>query len=80
MGRSFDLARTIFHDPGLLTVADLEHSEVEDRWFSVGSASNGVLISIIYLWPETGPAVTQIRLISARKAPQTEIRYYKEGS
>ena len=78
-GIAFELARTIFHDPELLTVADLEHSEVEDRWFSVGRASNGALISVVYLWSDTSPAVTQIRLISARKATQAEIRYYQEG-
>jgi uncharacterized DUF497 family protein len=33
------LASTVFHDPRLLTVADLEHSDTEDRWFSVGCAS-----------------------------------------
>jgi uncharacterized protein len=79
-GISFELARTIFHDPELLTVADLEHSEVEDRWFSVGRASNGALISVVYLWSETSLLVTQIRLISGRKATQAEIRYYQEGS
>lgn len=78
--RSFELARTIFHDPGLPTVADLEHSEVEDRWFSVGRASSGALISVVYLWSETSPEVTQIRLISGRKATQAEIRYYQKGS
>jgi uncharacterized DUF497 family protein len=31
-GVSFDLARTVFNDPLLLTVADLEHSETEERW------------------------------------------------
>ena len=79
-GVSFELARTIFHDPRLLTIADLEHSEVEDRWFSVGCASNGALISVVYLWSETSPVVIQIRLISARTATQREIRYYQEGS
>lgn len=32
-GISFDLARTVFNDPRLLSVADLEHSEAEERWF-----------------------------------------------
>jgi hypothetical protein len=35
-GVSLDLARTVFNDPLLLTVADLEHSETEERWFSIG--------------------------------------------
>lgn len=79
-GVSFDLARTVFHDPRILTVADLEHSEAEDRWFSVGCAGNGALISVVYLWSEASSAVTLIRLISARKATPAEIRYYQEGS
>jgi hypothetical protein len=36
-GVTFELASTIFFDPNLLTVADVEHSETEERWFSVGS-------------------------------------------
>ena len=39
-GVPFELARTVFNDPRLLTVADLEHSDIEDRWFSTGCASN----------------------------------------
>jgi uncharacterized protein len=78
-GVSFELAGTIFHDPGILTIADLEHGEAEQRWFSVGVASNGALISAVYLWSETSSAVVQIRLISARKATQAEIRYYQES-
>jgi uncharacterized DUF497 family protein len=39
----------------------LEHGEAEERWFSVGCASNGALLSIVYLRLESGPAVTKIR-------------------
>jgi len=76
-GISFELACTVFHDPRLLTVADLEHSESEERWFSVGSASSGTILSVFYLWSE-GDAVTTIRLYSARKATQSEIHRYQE--
>ena len=76
---SFDLASTVFNDPRLLTVADLEHSEFEERWFSIGWASNGAMLSIAYLWSESDPATTKIRLISAREATQTEIRHYQES-
>ena len=78
-GVSFELASTAFNDPRLLTVADLEHSEIEDRWFSIGWASNGAMLSVVYLWSESDPATTKIRLISAREATKTEIRHY-EGS
>ena len=46
-GVPFELARTIFHDKNLLSVADVEHSEAEERWFSVGCASSGALISLV---------------------------------
>ena len=77
-GVTFDLASTVFHDPRLVTVADLEHSETEERWFSVGCASNGMLFSVVYLWSDAAPAMTNIRLISARKSTLAESRRYQE--
>jgi uncharacterized DUF497 family protein len=76
---TFELASTVFHDPRLLTVADLEHSDTEERWFSVGCASNGAVLSVVYLWSDADPAATNIRLISARKATRAESRQYQEG-
>ena len=67
------------HDPRLLTVADLRHSDTEERWFSIGCASNGLVLSVVYLWSDADPAATNIRLISARKATQAESRQYQEG-
>jgi uncharacterized DUF497 family protein len=79
-GISFELATTVFSDSALLTVADIEHSKNEERWFSIGVASNGALIAVAYLWEERSPEMVRIRLISARRATNTEIRYYQEGS
>ncbi len=78
-GVSFELASTVFNDPRLLTIADLEHSEAEERWFSVGCASNGAMLSIAYLWSESDPGTTKIRLIMARQATRNEIRHYEES-
>jgi uncharacterized DUF497 family protein len=78
-GISFELASSIFADPGLLTVADMEHSAVEDRWFSIGLASDGKLLSIAYTWSESEPPMTKIRLISARRATSAEISHYEEN-
>jgi uncharacterized DUF497 family protein len=61
------------------SIADLEHSETEDRWFSIGCAGNGMMLSVAYTWSEADPATTEIRLISARKATHTEIRQYQES-
>ena len=76
---TLELATSVFHDPRLLTVADSEHSETEERWFSIGIARNGVVLSVVYLWSEGDPAVIKIRLISARKATQAERKQYEEG-
>lgn len=78
-GVTFELAFSVFYDPRLLTVADLEHGETEERWFSIGIARNGALLSVFYLWSEADPAVIKIRLISARKATQAERWKYEEG-
>jgi uncharacterized DUF497 family protein len=78
-GVSFELASSVFNDPRLLTVADLEHSETEERWFSIGCASNGAMLTVVYLWSEADPETTKIRLISARASTRTEIRQYQEA-
>ena len=73
---SFELARTVFNDPRLLTVADLEHSENDERWFSVGCATG----ARFFRWSTSGTMPinrNEIRLISARHATQTEIQHYR---
>ena len=78
-GVSFELASSVFADARLLSVADLEHSEAEERWLSVGCAVNGAILSVVYVWHEIDPALTKIRLISARRATESEIRFYEEN-
>ena len=78
-GISFELAATVFHDPRLVTVADLAHSETEERWVSIGAAANGSILCIMYLWSVSDPLVTKIRLISARKATSAEAKQDEEG-
>jgi uncharacterized protein len=75
-GVTFETASTVFRDPQLLTTADLSHSENEERWFSIGWASNGSILSIAYSLSDFDPETTKIRLISARRATQSEIRQY----
>ena len=78
-GVTFELATTVFFDPRLLTVADVERSKTEERWFSVGLAKNGILVAVVYLWSDSDPAATTIRLISARRATHGESGHYQEG-
>ena len=76
---SFELASSVFGDPRIVTLADTTHSESEERWFSIGLANNGVPMSVAYLWTDVGAGLTKIRLITARRATATEIRYYTES-
>jgi uncharacterized protein len=78
-GITFELASTIFFDPNVLTVADVDHSETEDRWSSVGIAANGVLLAVVHLWSDGDPAVIKVRLISGRRATQSECGQYQEA-
>jgi uncharacterized DUF497 family protein len=81
-GKAWGFLRACLHGPSrsaLFTSADLEHGETEERWFSIGFASNGAILSIVYLWSESDPVTTKIRLISAREATKMEIRRYKES-
>ena len=76
---TFELARTVFDDPRILTLADVEHSDEEERWLSIGLAGNHWVLVVVHLWKDAGRDSTKIRIISARKATQAEIRYYQEG-
>jgi len=77
---SFELASSVFHDPRILTVVDTTHSELKERWFSIGLVGTGAMVSVSYLCTECEPGLTKIRLISARRATVTEIRYYTEAN
>lgn len=43
---SFERAATIFRDPNLLSIPDEGHSEIEERWLTMGLDENGVLLVI----------------------------------
>lgn len=76
---SFELASSIFRDPRILTLADLAHSVLEERWFSVGLASTGAMISVAYVLADNGIGLIKIRIISARHSTANEIQQYLEN-
>ncbi|MDQ6912527.1 MAG: BrnT family toxin [Verrucomicrobiota bacterium] len=71
---SFDDASTIFADALSLTIRDPDHSQVENRFVTVGRAHRGELLVVVHT--ERGD---NIRLISARPASRRERRTYEEG-
>ncbi len=78
-GVSFAEARTLFGDVLLYTVPDEWHSDVEDRYVSIGLSNRGrVLIAVHTEEMQPGNTVI-IRIISCRKATRLEQRTYEEG-
>jgi uncharacterized DUF497 family protein len=71
-GVSFDEASTVFGDPLAATAEDSAHSEVENRFVTIGQSSSGRLLVVIHT--ERGE---RIRLISARTATHRERRQYE---
>lgn len=58
-GITFEVAATVFSDPNLLTVADVEHSEGEESWFSIGISVTGSLLAVAYLWSDFDPGAVR---------------------
>lgn len=69
---SFETAMRVFKDKNRLEIYDALHSEIEDRYMTIGVINNVVyLVTVIYT--ERGEV---IRLISARKATLEERKKY----
>ncbi len=75
---SFQLASTLFRDPLAITIFDESHSEVEERWATLGQAENGQSLVVVHTFLQTGPNDAAIRIISARHATAREVRDYQK--
>ena len=75
---SFEEASTIFIDPFLITFVDDFHSDKEERFISIGiSERNRVLLAVHTEREEKSEAIV-IRIISCRKATQSERKRYEK--
>lgn len=72
-GIDFEEASTVFGDLLSITIPDMEHSEDEQRWITLGRSSTGNLLVVVHT--ESGDS---IRLISARSAMGRERKQYEE--
>ena len=75
---SFNRATSVFRDPYMISIFDDEHSESEDRWITLGTDENGILLVISHTFQKSSSAKFNIRIISARKATKIEISQYEE--
>ena len=71
---TFEVARTVFYDDFAVQFFDEEHSYAEDRFLLLGMSSDARLLLVCHCEREDGDVV---RIISARKATETEAQYYR---
>ena len=76
---SFELAMTVFLDALAVTLFDDEHGEDEDRWVTIGRASNSETLVVVHTFKPTSADRTLVRLISARPPTRRELQAYEEG-
>lgn len=76
-GVTFAQAATVLTDALALTVFDAEHSEFEERWFTLGMSSEGELLAVSHTYTAIGPVGTRVRIVSAREATRNERRQYE---
>ena len=77
-GVTFERAATVFLDLLALTVFDVEHSQHEERWFTLGLDANGALLAVAHSFEATTPERIRVRLISARSATRREQQFYED--
>lgn len=77
-GVSFERAARIFLDPFAISIFDEHHSESEDRWITIGSETNEVLLVVIHTFRDVDINSAIVRIISARKADREEAQQYHD--
>jgi len=77
-GVSFERAARIFLDPFAVSIFDEKHSDDEDRWITIGSEANEVLLVVMHTFRDIDANTAIIRIISARKADREEAHQYHE--
>lgn len=76
-GVAFRRAASIFRDPDQLSIYDEPHSDVEERWITIGIDDTGVLRVVVHTFKKVNRNLCEIRIISARKATSRELHQYK---
>ena len=76
-GVTFVQASSVLLDPLALTAYDFEHSQFEERWFTLGLSSEGALLAISHTYEPTSQTIVNVRVISAREATKRERLQYE---
>lgn len=73
---SFEEAKSVFFDENARVIPDPEHSTNEERFIILGLSMKLNLLIVVHTYKENDEL---IRIISARKATKSEIKYYYEA-
>ena len=76
---SFEEAKTLFNDPLLLTYPDEYHSDIEERYISIGVSARGRILLAIHTERKEAEDIVSIRIVSCRRATPSERQVYEEG-
>lgn len=75
-GVTFTEAASVFSDPLALTVFDIVHRDIEERWFTLGQSKDARLLAVAHTYSDIDDRTARIRVISARPATRNEHRQY----
>ncbi len=59
-----------------LSIFDPDHSEIEDRWITMGISEKGRLLIVNHTFREESEEEITIKIISSRKATKKETKNY----
>jgi uncharacterized DUF497 family protein len=76
-GVTFEEAASVLLDPLALSVFDQAHSIDEERWFTIGQYSSGILMVVVHTFETLTATRVRVRVISARKPTTNERRTYE---
>lgn len=76
-GVSLAQAATVLLDPLAVTVFDAAHSQMEDRWLTLGLSSDGKLLAVAHTFQQDAATAAKVRIISARHATRREREQYE---
>ncbi len=77
---SFEEAKTLFSDPLMVSYPDEHHSDIEERFVSIGLSDHDRVLLLIHSEKREAEDTVVIRIISCRKATPLERRIYEEGN
>jgi len=64
--------------PLALTLPDIEHSQSEVRWVTLGKDAADQYVPVVHTYEQAGDHIGRIRLISARRPTKAEVPMYEE--